>query len=135
MTFIISPKSIQNTKGTTAKFGGGGSVNIGGDFQNIGDVRVDVRAKLSVIGNVINTGSFHIKDHVAKKQYKLIENAIADSDGQARKYLQNFDKHLKDKKFVKAKKGFGKFFIYIKHHPELITDSIQALLQLFLKKG
>lgn len=133
MTFHISPKGVNNTKGTTAKFGGGGNVKIGGDFQNTGDVQIDIRAKLEVLGNVVNAGTFSIKDYVAENQYQLFEKAIADLQGDAQSYLQSSYQDLKSGNIPGANSWFKKFTGYIKDHPELVTSSVQIMLQLFYK--
>lgn len=135
MTFIVSPKGVKNTKGTTAKFGGGGSVRISSGFQNTGDVEIDIRANLDVAGDVINGGTFHIKDYVTEERYKLVEQAIDELKGKPRDYLQYFYTYLQDGEFEQAEGRFQKFFSYVKKHPELVTGSVQILLQLFLRTG
>lgn len=133
MTFHISPKGVNNTKGTTAKFSDGGSVKIGGDFQNTGDVQIDVRAKLEVLGGVVNAGTFSIKDYVAESQYQLFEGAINDLQGDAQSYLQSSYQDLKSGNIPSANNWFKKFADYIKDHPELATSSVQIMLQLFYR--
>ncbi|MBI4086576.1 hypothetical protein HY416_01185 [Candidatus Kaiserbacteria bacterium] len=131
MTFHISPKGINNTEGTTARFGGGGIVKVGGDFQNTGNVQIDVRANLEVLGNVTNAGTFSIKDYIAESQYELLEAAIKDLQGDAQTYLQSSYQDLKNGNVSSANTWFKKFVSYIKEHPELITSSVQVVLQLF----
>ena len=133
MTFNITPKGVNNTKGTSAKFNGGGSVKIGGDFQNTGDVQIDVRANLEVLGNVVNAGTFSIKDYVAESQYQLFEQAINDLQGDAKNYLQSSYQDLKSGDIPSANNWFKKFTGYINNHPELVTSSVQILLQLFYR--
>lgn len=132
MTFHISPKGVRNTKGTTAKFGGG-KVKISGDFENAGDVQIDVRANLEILGNVVNEGTFNIKDYVAESKYKLIENAINNLQGNAKTFLQQSYQDLKAGNTENANGWFKKFIDYINQHPELATSSIQIMLQLFYK--
>lgn len=131
MTFIVSPKGVQNTEGTTAKFGGGGSVQIGGNFQNTGIVEMDIRANLTVLGNILNSGNFSIKDYIREDQYKLIENAINQLSGDPKNYLNESYQSLKDNNIQEANNFLSQFISYIKDHPELITGSVQILLQLF----
>lgn len=133
MTFHISPKGVNNTKGTTAKFGDGGSVKIGGDFQNTGDVQIDVKANLEVLGNVVNAGAFSIKDYVAESQYQLFEQAINDLEGDAQNYLQASYQDLKSGNIPSANSWFKKFAGYIKDYPGLVISSVQIVLQLFYK--
>lgn len=133
MTFYVSPKGVKNTEGTTAKFGDGGSVKIGGDFKNTGDVQIDVRANLEVLGNVVNAGTFSIKDYVAENQYQLFEAAINDLQGEAQNYLRSSYQDLKSGDIPSANSWFQKFAGYIKNHPELVTSSVQIVLQLFYK--
>lgn len=133
MTFHISPKGVNNTEGTTAKFNGGGTVKIGGSFQNSGDVQIDVRANLEVFGNVVNAGTFSIKDYVAEGQYQLFEKAITDLQGNAKSYLQSSYQDLKSGNIPSANSWFKKFAGYIKEHPELVTSSVQIVLQLFYR--
>ncbi len=134
MTFHISPKGVNNTGGTTAKFNGGGTVKIGGSFQNSGDVQVDVRASLEILGNIMNTGTFSIKDYVAESQYQLFKQAINDLRGDAQNYLRHSYQDLKDGNIPSANNWFKKFAGYIKDHPNLATSSVQILLQLFYKQ-
>lgn len=131
MTFIISPKGVQNTVGTTAKFGGGGSVQIGGNFQNTGNVEVDIKANLKVLGNVINAGNFNIKDYVREDKYKLMKGAINELTGDPKSYLNTSYQNLKRNNIQKANNYFSRFVSYIRKHPELVTGSVQILLQLF----
>jgi hypothetical protein len=131
MTFIISPRGVQNTEGTTAKFGNGGSVLIGGNFHNSGNVEVDTRANLSVLGDIINSGNFNIKDYIKENNYKLIENAITDLNGDPKSYLETVYQNLKINNIPEANCFFNRFVSYIKNHPDLITGSIQILLQIF----
>lgn len=133
MTFIISPQGVNNTLGTTAKFNPGGSIKVGGNFQNSGTVEIDVRANLDILGNVLNSGNFNIKDYVTEAQYQIIESAINDLNGEAKEFLQQSYNALKGEDVEKANSWFGKFIGYIKEHPELITSSVQILLQLFSK--
>ena len=133
MTFYISPKGVNNTKGTIAKFGDGGSVKIGGDFQNTGDVQIDVRANLEVLGNIVNAGAFSVKDYVTESRYQLFEQAINDLKGDAQNYLRASHQALKNGDIPSANGWFKKFAGYIKDHPELVTSSVQIVLQLFYK--
>ncbi|OHA70592.1 MAG: hypothetical protein A3F15_02620 [Candidatus Wildermuthbacteria bacterium RIFCSPHIGHO2_12_FULL_40_12] len=133
MTFHISPKGVNNTEGTTAKFNGGGTVKIGGSFQNSGDVQIDVRANLEVLGNVVNAGTFSIKDYVAENQYQLFEQAINDLQGDAQAYLRSSYQDLKSGNIPSSNAWFRKFADYIKDHPELVTSSVQIVLQLFYR--
>ena len=133
MIFHISTNGVNNTEGTTAKFNGGGTIKIGGGFQNSGDVQIDVRANLEVLGNVVNAGTFSIKDYVAENQYKLFERAINDLRGDAQNYLRSSYQDLKSGNMPSANSWFKKFTDYIKNHPELITSSVQIVLQLFYK--
>lgn len=133
MTFYIAPKGVENTKGTSAKFNAGGKVRVGGDFENTGDVQVDTRANLEIVGNIINKGTFSIKDYIAESQYGLIENAISDLQGEAKDHLQQSYQDLKDGEINSANTWFKKFIGYIAKHPELITSSVQIMLQLFYK--
>lgn len=130
MTFNITPKGVNNTKGTSARFIDG-SVKIGGNFKNTGDVQIDVRAKLDVLGNVVNAGTFNIRDYVAESQYQLLEQAINDLQGNAKDYLQSSYQDLKSGNIPSANSWFKKFVGYIKNHPELVTSSVQVALQLF----
>ncbi len=129
MTFIVSPKGVKNTKGTSAKFGGGGTVQVGGDFKNTGDVEVDVRANLKITGNVVNSGNFHLKDYVAQEQYRLVENTIRELEGDPKELLQTSYNSLRSGENKKADSNFRKFVNYIKDHPELVTGAVQILLQ------
>lgn len=136
MAFIIRKNSdgsgeVENTEGTIAKFGKGGKVQIGGDFTNTGKVEVDIRANLEIIGNLINSGDFRIKDYITEKKYKLIENAINELDGEAKKYLKKAYQGLRDGKEKNTNIWFGKFTSYLKEHPELITGAVSILLQIF----
>ena len=131
MTFIVSNKGVNNTEGTTAKFGSG-KISVGGDFKNTGNVEVDIRATLNVAGNVVNAGNFHIKDYITQDRYKTIESALKELEGEPRKYLLKSYDNLKNGKFDKSDSWFNKFFSYIKKHPELVTGSVQILLQLLL---
>ena len=131
MTFIISPKGVQNTEGTTAKFGSGGSVLVGGNFKNSGNVEVDIRANLTVLGDIINSGRFNIQDYINENNYRLIENAITDLEGDPKNYLETVYQSLKVNNIPEANSYFNRFVSYIKNHPELITGSIQVLLQIF----
>ena len=133
MTFHISPKGVHNTEGTTTEFNGGGIVKISGNFQNSGDVRIDVRANLEVLGNVVNAGSFNIKDYVAESKYQLFEQAINDLQGDAKNYLQSSYQDLKSGNITSANSWLKRFAGYIKDHPELITSSVQIVLQLFYR--
>jgi len=132
MTFNISPDGVDNTEGSTAKFNGGGIVKIGGHFQNSGVVEIDRRANLEILGNVVNSGTFNIKDYVAEAHYQLLEQAINNLQGDAQTYLASSYKDLKTGNVAGANSWFKKFAGYIKDHPELITSSVQAILQLFL---
>lgn len=133
MTFHISPKGGNNTEGTTAKFNGDGAVKIGGSFQNSGDVQIDVRANLEVLGNVVNAGTFSIKDYVAESQYQLLEQAINELQGDVQNYLRSSYQDLKSGNIPSANNWFKKFASYIKDHPELVTSSVQIVLQLFCR--
>ena len=133
MTFHISPKGVHNTEGTTTEFNGGGIVKISGNFQNSGDVRIDVRANLEVLGNVVNAGSFNIKDYVAESKYQLFEQAINDLQGDSQTYLRSSYQDLKSGDLAGANSWFKKFVVYIKNHPELATSSVQIMLQLFYR--
>ncbi|KKQ34937.1 MAG: hypothetical protein US52_C0041G0008 [candidate division WS6 bacterium GW2011_GWA2_37_6] len=130
MTFIISPNGVNNTQGTLAKFGGGGSVKIGGNFENSGDVEVDIRADLNIIGNVLNSGKFSIKDYLTEEHYKLIEKAILELDGESKELLEETLVGLKNGNNTMATSKFKHFLEYIKNHPEIITSSVQVVLQL-----
>ena len=133
MTFHISSKGVKNTKGTVARFSGGGKVKIGGSFENTGDVQIDIRANLEILGSVVNSGTFSVKDYIAESRYKLIEDAINDLQGNAKNYLQQSYQDLKQGNIESANNWFKKFIVYIKQHPALITSSIQVMLQLFFK--
>lgn len=133
MTFIISSNGVSNTEGTTAKFGAGGIVKVGGNFQNTGNVEIDVRANLQVIGNIINAGNFSVKDYLNEGFYESIEKAIDDLKGEPKKDLQKSYQSFKLGYEDKANNYFRNFFTYIQQHPELVTSSVQILLQLFLK--
>ena len=132
MTFNIANSGINNTLGTSAEFMPGGSVQIGGNFTNYGEVRIDVRANIRVIGSVVNQGKFHIKNYVEEEKYKLIENAISDLRGEPKTLLEESYTYLKNGKHSKADNLFKKFVNYLTEHPELITDTVQILLQVIL---
>lgn len=134
MTFIISPNGVNNTQGTIAKFGGSGSVKVGGNFQNSGDVEIDTRADLTIAGNVLNSGSFNIKDYIAESHYNIIQKAISDLDGEPKELLLETLAGLRNGNDSTAASKFQQFLGYIKNHPEIITSSVQILLQLFLVK-
>lgn len=134
MTFNISNRGVNNTEGTTAKFGHVGKVEIKGDFKNSGEVEIDIRANLNILGNLLNSGTFDIKDYITENKYKLIENAINDLEGDAKNYLKSSYDKLKQGNVPEANNWFGKFYSYIKQHPELMTSSVQILLQLFINK-
>lgn len=121
---------VQNTESTTASFNEG-SVNVEGDFENSGDVNVDVRANLSVAGNVINSGNFNIRDFVTEKHFEIMEKAISDLSGAPKEYLSQTYEEIKSGNVEKANSWFRKFYNYVKKHPVLVTSSIQILLQLF----
>jgi hypothetical protein len=131
VTFHISSQGVNNTVGTSAKFNGGGSVKIRGNFENTGDVQVDVRADLEVLGNVVNDGTFNIKDYVTENQYQRFEQAINDLQGDAKNYLESSYQDLKRGDIPSANNWFKKFANYITEHPELVTASVQIVLQLF----
>lgn len=135
MTFIISKDGVNNTASTTAKFGAGGSVKVGGNFQNSGNVEVDIRANLDILGNLLNSGNFSIRDYVTESQYQIIEAAIADLSGDAKEYLQQSYQSLKREDLEQANNWFGQFIGYIKEHQEVVTSSIQVLLKLFFGVG
>jgi hypothetical protein len=135
MTFIIRKNSngsgeVENTESTTARFNQG-KVRIGGDFTNSGKVEIDIRADLEILGNLINSGNFHIKDYIAENEYKLIENAINELDGEAKKYLEETYRALRRGEEKNTNIWFGKFTSYLKEHPQLITGAVQILLQIF----
>ncbi|MEK7645332.1 MAG: hypothetical protein AAB391_03390 [Patescibacteria group bacterium] len=133
MTFIVSSKGVNNTEGTTAKFGSGGTVTIGGDFQNTGSVEIDLKANLKVLGSVVNAGTFSVKDYVAENQYPLFEEAIRSLQGSAKEYLQYSYRDMRNGDLAAADGWFKKFIYYTKDHPELVTSSAQVLLQIFYR--
>ncbi|MAG44859.1 hypothetical protein CL633_03140 [bacterium] len=135
MTLEISPNKVKNTKGTTVRFGGGknGRVQVGGDFINEADVEIDIRANLDVLGNLINSGKFNIKDYVEEENYKIIEKAIKSLNGKPKGYLNLAYQNLKNRKIDKANNNFRKFILYVKEHPEVVIAPVQSLLQLLLK--
>ncbi|MBU3924645.1 MAG: hypothetical protein V1732_02175 [Patescibacteria group bacterium] len=135
MTFNISSNGVNNTNGTIAKFGSNpnGNVKIHGNFQNTGNVQIDVRANLEVVGNIINAGNFSIRDYVREQNYDLIEKAIAELNGEAKNYLSQSYKNIKTGNAAEANNYFKRFINYIKDHPELVTSSIQIILQIFSK--
>lgn len=135
MTFKITRDKdgsgkVQNTEGTTASFNQG-NIKIGGDFENSGNVNVDVRANLDIIGNVLNSGNFNVKDYVTEKHYEIIESAINDLDGIPREHLSQSYEELKEGNVEGASSKFKQFVDYIKEHPELVTSSVALLLHLF----
>lgn len=132
MTFIVSPNGVKNTAGTTAIFGSGGSVQMGGNFENTGDVQIDTRANLTVIGNIINSGTFHIKDYVTEEKFRILEKAITEQSGESKELLQQTLMNLQIGNTLEADDKFQKFVSYIQQHPELITASVQIILQLVM---
>src|SRR3989344_9146212 len=134
MTFNISSDGVlgevENTEGTEARFNGGGQVKIRGNFTNSGNVQVDIRANLDILGNVVNSGSFDILDFVTRDKYILFENAIKDLDGDAKLYVQDFYLAVQKNQPEEAKSKFSQFISYLKLHPELITSSVSILLQI-----
>ena len=133
MTFIVSSNGVLNTDGTTAKFGSGGSVRIGGDFSNSGKVEVDIGANLEVVGDVVNRGSFDIKDYCNAGELELIRSAIHQLGGEPRMLLDEVYKQIRIGKGAEAKSGLVRFINYLKTHPELVVGSVQTLLQLFVQ--
>ncbi len=132
MTFNVSQNGVNNTKDTSAKFGVG-SVKIHGGFENTGDVQIDIRANLEVFGKVVNSGIFNIKYYIAESQYQLFEQAINELQGDAQNYLRSSYQNLQSGNILNANSWLKKFAGYIKDHPELITSSVQIVLQLFYK--
>jgi hypothetical protein len=131
MTFIISPGGVKNTKGTVAKINGGGRVNIEGSFENSGQVNIDIRANLNVVGRVINSGNFNIQDYITQEKLSLIDAAIRDLGGEPKQYLRKSYEYLKSGDNEQADRWFRRFYSYIAKHPELVVGSVQILLQLF----
>ena len=131
MTFNISRKGVNNTNGTTARFNSGGTVKVRGDFQNSGKVEIDIRADMDILGSVINSGDFSIKDYTTEQFFQILKYAIQESSGESREFLQNTYKSLGEGKEKEATTYFRSFLGYIKNHPELITSTIQMLLQIF----
>jgi hypothetical protein len=138
MTFIINMdedgknSTIKNTDGTDVSFGPA-KIKINGKFYNSGNVKIDVQANLEIAEDVINSGNFDIKDYVEESNYPIIEDAIAEMSGYPKEELENAYSDIKigDKK--SADNRFKKIVGYFKEHPELVTSSVQILLQLFLK--
>ncbi len=133
MTFIVGPGGVENTDGTEASFGGGGFVRVGGNFKNSGKVNVDTKANLDVLGDIINSGSFNILDYATKEKYAFFENAIKDLNGDAKIYTQEFYLAVQKNEPIEAKSKLAKLVSYFKDHPELVTSSVQVLLQLFYR--
>lgn len=131
MTFNVSKKGVNNTDGTTARFNPGGTVKVRGDFQNSGKVEIDIRADLDILGSIINSGDFSIKDYATEQFYQILQSAIRESSGESREFLQNTYKSLGEGREKDATNYFKNFLGYIKKHPELITSTIQILLQIF----
>ncbi len=131
MTFKIGPDGVENTEDTKAKFSGGGSVRIGGNFTNSGKVKIDIKARLDILGNVVNSGDFNILDFTTKDKYTLFENAIKDLKGEAKIYTQDLYLAVQNNKPEEAKSKFSQLISYLKLHPELVTSSVQLLLQIF----
>lgn len=129
MIFKVSEEGVKNTKGTKAKFGANGKVLIRGNFQNTGDVEVDTNANLEILGDLINSGSFNVKDYLGQERYVLIEKAINALDGQAKLYLQSSYGYLKRGEIEKANSYFGRFVSYLKRHPGVVVGAVQVLLQ------
>ena len=134
MALNISDKDgVNHTEGTSMQINGGGKIKIDGDFKNSGDVQIDTGANLEVLGNVVNAGTFSIKDYVAESQYQLFELAVNDLQGEAKNYLQSSYQDLKSGNIPSANNWFKKFTGYINNHPELVTSSVKILLQLFYR--
>ena len=131
---ISDTGGVNHTEGTSMQINGGGSVKIGGDFKNTGEVKVDVRANLEVLGDVVNDGTFSIKDYVAEDKYKYFEQAINDlRGGDAQTLLRSSYEDLRSGNIDGANSWFKKFTAYLQQHPELVTASVQIVLQLFQK--
>lgn len=132
MALNISDKDgVSHTEGTSMQINGGGKIKIDGGFKNTGDVKIDTGANLEILGGVVNAGTFSIKDYVAEDQYRFFEQAINDLQGDAQKYLRSSYQDLKSGNTESANSWFKKFTGYIQQHPELITSSVQIVLQLF----
>jgi len=138
MTFIIRRNDdgsgeVENTESTTANFASGGKTKIEGNFINRGNIEVDIRANLEIIGNLENldSGNFHIKDYVTEEKYRIIESAISELNGEAKEYLEKAYQGLREQKEKDADTWFKKFISYLKENPTLITGSVGILLQIF----
>lgn len=136
MTFIISNDGIKNTDGTSAEFNDGGNITFGRDFENSGNVEIDIRANIQFLGKVSNaiTGNFNIKDYVNERFITALDVAILDSEGNAHKYLIELKNSIETKNAQDSRNIIKSFIGYLKQHPEMITASIQILLQ-FLSSG
>lgn len=130
MAFIVSSNGVNNTAGTTARVNRAGAVRVGGNFINSGNVQIDTKANLSIALDFINKGNFSIKDYVAEEQYKLIDNAIDSLNGESKQLLSQTLLELKKENNEEATNKFKKFLNYIKDHPEVVTSSVQVMLQL-----
>ena len=126
MTLIISDENgrreIKNTKGTKAMFNQGGQINFGAEFDNSGEVEIDLRANVSFLEKVTNSGSFNIKDYITESKYQLIEKVIDELEGEQKELLSKVYSSVKENNDKTANSWFKKLVESLKD-PSMISST------------
>lgn len=137
MTFIISDENgkreIKNTKDTKARLNRGGQVNFNAEFDNSGEVEIDLMANVNFLEKVTNSGSFNIKDYITESRYDLIEKAIASSEGEPKELLSKVYSAVKEGNNEEANSWFKKLVRSLKSPSTIAGAAMGGAIDLLMK--